>query len=113
MTNGKWQMVNDRRPRPSQISDLRFEIWLRSALGLAMRIIDAIFDLLKDRIFTLDVCQPPFVDLVLIDHLVDSGESMDMIFKSFNSILDHGSGRDDERPIRRLRQQQFAPRLVQ
>lgn len=75
--------------------------------------VDAVIKLLKDRVFAFDIGQPRFINPVGIDHFVKAREAMDVVFEAFDGVLHHRAGRNDKRPVGRLRQQQLARGLVQ
>src|SRR5262249_61380173 len=66
--------------------------------------INAIINLLKDRIFAFDIGQPRLIDPAGVDHLVKPREAVDVVFEAFDCVLRHRSRGEDECPVGELRQ---------
>src|SRR5262245_57934955 len=72
-----------------------------------------IIDVGENIIAPFEGRKPRFINATGFDHLVEAIEPQTVIFRAFHSIRHHRAGLHDERPVTRLRQQQFAGRLLE
>src|SRR5258708_38234310 len=80
---------------------------------LLRRRVDAVVDLRKEVVALFHGAEPGLVEASGLELLVEPGEAEQSLLAAADSVVDHGAGLDDERPVRGLRQQELARGLVE